>query len=318
MVRTKGRVARALNLSLFQVSMPSQSSQQSARDLMSMMEKLYVSFANLHAWGWNKFAYGEPYLSLEMAMPHIGDRVHFYMAIPRSYESMFEKQLKELYPQAQLERVRDYNIFNHRGVVAGGYVQLQSSAVVPLNSYTRMERDPLSSLIAALSKLEKEGEGAALQILIRPSHRQDMRDLAQKVTQEIQMGHTLQEALSRAHSSRPLNKRDPALVPANGSSNQAVVELIQAKATRPLFDTNIRIMVSAGDEARAQQILSQVTGSLSEFSGQDLNSFQTHLFGDKALEKLIFDFSFRMFEKTQVVPLSSEELASLYHFPAQA
>src|SRR5437879_12122206 len=32
-------------------------------------------------------------------------------------------------------------------------------------------------------------------------------------------------------------------------------------------------------------------------------------------DKLVFNFAFRMFENSQTVPLSSEEVSSIYHFP---
>jgi len=317
MVRTKGKIARALNMSLFLVTLPKENSQQQpTQQLIGVMEKLYASFANIHAWGWNKFAYGDPYLALEMAVPHSGDEIHFYMAVPRSYEPILQKQVQEFYPQIKLERVRDYNIFNHRGVVTGGYIALQEHPILPFRTYARLEHDPLSQIAAALSKLEREGEGTAIQILIRPSHRQDIPALAQKVAREMELGHDFKEALSRAQSYKMPARKEAALAEVSeDNSVRTTVELMQSKATRPLFDTNIRIIVSAGDEARAHQILSDVTNSFTQFGGPKLNGFQTNLSNSKALEKLIFDFSFRMFDMAQVVSLSSEELASLYHFP---
>ena len=62
------------------------------------MEQLYSSFTNLHAKGWNKFIYGEPYISLEMGVHHVGEEIHFYMAVPRSYEQIFEKQVNGFFP----------------------------------------------------------------------------------------------------------------------------------------------------------------------------------------------------------------------------
>src|SRR3989344_7987739 len=77
-LRTKGSIARALNMSLFLITLPrdlsissGQAQQRTEKDLISVMEQLYSSFSNIHSKGWNKFIYGEPYISLEMAVHHV-------------------------------------------------------------------------------------------------------------------------------------------------------------------------------------------------------------------------------------------------------
>src|SRR3989338_9207837 len=103
--------------------------------------------------------YGEPYISLEMAVHHIGEEIHFYVAVPKSYEQIFEKQLHGVFPKAELERVKDYNIFNPNGVSAGAFLKTKENQILPIKTYQRLEVDPLGALTNSLSKLEKEGEG---------------------------------------------------------------------------------------------------------------------------------------------------------------
>ena len=59
-VRSKGSIARALNMSLFLITLPRETpqnsgQQKSEKDLVSVMEQLFSSFTNLHSKGWNKF-----------------------------------------------------------------------------------------------------------------------------------------------------------------------------------------------------------------------------------------------------------------------
>src|SRR4051812_19236808 len=99
--RTRGSMARALNMSLFLVSLPRGSAAQNQKpekDLISVMEQFYASLANLHAKGWNKFLHGEPYLAMELSVHHIGEEIHFYVAVPKSFGEIFEKQVHGLYP----------------------------------------------------------------------------------------------------------------------------------------------------------------------------------------------------------------------------
>lgn len=321
--RTKGSIARALNMSLFLITLPrdlstssGQGQQKTEKELISVMEQLYSSFSNIHSKGWNKFLYGEPYIALEMAVHHVGEEIFFYMAVPRTYEQIFEKQVHGFFPNAEVEKVKDYNIFNPSGVSAGAFVKLSSNPILPFKTYQGLQADPLSEIATALSKLEKEGEGAAIQILIRPSHRSDLRSLAQKIAREMQGGLSFKEALPAARKPKSKTKKEEPQTPRVVTPfEEEVIKGIQSKATKSLFDVNIRIVVSADNEMRAKQILNDIEGSLVQFTANEMNGLKVVNVSFKHLEKLLFNFSFRLFDKASSTLLSSEEITSLYHFP---
>ncbi|MBI3274004.1 MAG: type IV secretion system DNA-binding domain-containing protein [Candidatus Colwellbacteria bacterium] len=323
--KTKGGIARALNMSLFSVALPrdpstgqGQGQQRTEKELISVMEQLYSSFSNIHSKGWNKFLYGEPYISLEMAVHHVGEEIFFYMAVPKTYEQIFEKQVHGFFPTAEVEKVKDYNIFNPDGVSVGAHVRLSTNPILPFKTYQVLQADPLSEVATALSKLEKEGEGAAVQILMRPSHRKDLRSLAQKVARQMQSGLSFKEGLSAAKKKpkkpKPNEPQSNALRVVTPFEEE-IIKGIQSKAVKPLFDTNIRVVVSAGSEMRAKQILNDIEGSLVQFSSTDMNSLKAVGASSGSLNKLLFNFSFRLFDDSYSTLLSSEEITSLYHFP---
>lgn len=318
-IRTRASIARSIGMSLFLITLPRDPSapgqQKSEKESISVMEQLYSSFANLHVTGWNKFLYGEPYIAIEMAVHHIGEEIHFYMSVPRSYEQIFEKQVHGFFPSAQVEKVKDYNVFNPQGVSAGAYFKLKQSPILPFKTYQKLEADPLSELATALSKLEKEGEGAAIQILIRPSHQLGFRSLAQKVAREMQKGLPFSKAMSLAKSSNKQQAKPGEQAQAMSPFEDDVIKAIQIKASKPLFDTNIRIVVSANDQSRAEQILNDIAGSFVQFSSPDTNSLDMTKVHSKALNKLLFNFSFRLFDNFQTNVLSTDEITSLFHFP---
>jgi len=321
--RTKGSMARALNMSLFLISVPREplaigQAQRPEKDIISVMEQLYSSFTNLHAKGWNKFIYGEPYISLEMGVHHVGVEIHFYMAVPRSYEQIFEKQVNGFFPTAQVERIKDYNIFNSQGVSLGAYLRLKNNPILPFKTYQTLQADPLGGLATAFSKLQKEGEGAAIQILIRPTHQDNLRKLAQKTAKEMQSGFNFFKALSLAKNPpKKLKAGEQVPEPPKAITpfEEEIVKGIQSKASKPLFDTNIRIVVSADNEARAGQLLNDLSGAFVQFSSNDMNSLQLNKLKGNTLEKFLFNFSFRLFDNYQTALLSSEEVTSLFHFP---
>lgn len=319
-LRTKGSLARALNMSLFSVTLPRDNgghdgTGKSFKDLLAVMEQLYSSFTNIHSKGWNKFIYGEPYISLEMAVDHVGEEIRFYIAVPRNYEQVFEKQTHSFFPTAEVEKVRDYNIFNPEGVSMGSAMLLAKEQILPFKTYQYLQSDPLNAIATALSKLEREGEGAAVQILIRPSHQTNLHKTAIGIIKEMAKGYSYREARLRAGSGRAATTPDQMMNRAITPIDQAILQALQAKTTQPAFDANIRILVSAGNEMRAQQLLRELEGSFVQFTANELNGFKANKITGRALEKLIFNFAFRLFDERQTVFLCTEELTSIFHFP---
>ena len=97
-MRTRGQAERALNMTLFLIRVPREAqgkegAQKQEKELIAVGEQLFSGFSNIHSKGWNKFIYGEPYVTLEMAVHHIGEETHFYVAVPKSSEDIIEKQI---------------------------------------------------------------------------------------------------------------------------------------------------------------------------------------------------------------------------------
>ncbi len=327
-LRSKGSIARALNMALFSITLPRPTSpgsqgapQRPEKELIGIMEQLYGSFTNIHAKGWNKFIYGEPYLVLEIAVKHIGQDIQFYMAVPRNIEDIFEKQIHGLYPEAHIEPIQDYSIFHPGGVALGASVTQKNDSILPIKTYQKLESDPLGEILACLSKINHQGEGAAIQVLFRPSHQDSQRKFAEKVVRQMQQGHQLKDAIKRTKNPpkeptpEELAKQPPKVVT---PFEEEVIKGIQTKASKPWFDANIRLVVSAESEPRASQLLDILAGALAQFSTTDQNAFTLNKMTGRYLRSFLFNFSFRMFNESQKVLLSSEELASLYHFPVSA
>src|SRR5260221_363851 len=84
-LRSKGAIARSLDMVLLSFELPRFGAQNAGgqqkpdRELIALMEQLYASVATLHVSGWNKFLHGDPYIALEMAVPHVGEQIHFFV-----------------------------------------------------------------------------------------------------------------------------------------------------------------------------------------------------------------------------------------------
>lgn len=333
-LRTKGQVQRALNTTLFLVKVPMEVSNQSpeqnqgdrktSKDLINIAEQMISAFSNIHAKGWNKFIYGEPYLALEIAVHHIGEESHFYVSVPRSDGDVIEKQIYAYYPKAEVTKVKDYNIFNPEGFAAGSYLAYTASPYLPFKTYQKLEADPLGGILTSMSKLQREGEGAALQVLLRPSHAAKQKTLATKIAREMQAGYQLKEAVRRAKHppkpkkpdpNKPLEPEKPKVIT---PTDEEIIKSLTAKAGKQSFDVNIRLVTSAPTVERAGQILSEFEGAFVQLAHPDMNSLKPVKLSGRALDKLVYNYSFRLFNDRQRLVMSTEEVASIYHFPLVA
>ena len=178
-LRSRTSLARSLDMKLLLFLMPrfspGESGEKDERKLIAVMEQLYASIANLKIKGFNKFLFGDPYLVLEMAVHHIGEQIHFYAAVPSKFADQFEKQMVGVFPTATVIHTSDYNIFNPEGGSAGAYLTLRENSILPVLTYTELPSDPLGPLVSAMGKLEKQGEGVAIQVAVRPSSRAGTR-----------------------------------------------------------------------------------------------------------------------------------------------
>ncbi len=325
-VRTKGAVARSLDLTLLSFTVPRFSGQGQPSDdkkLIGIMEQLYSSVGTLSTKGWNKFIHGDPYIALEMAVHHVGEQIHFYAAVPTAFADNFEKQVHGVFPTATVERSDDYTIFNPNGVAAGGYLTLKDESILPYQTYSDLPADPLGSIAGALARLEADGEGASLQVIVRPSSDGGLRKLAMDTARHMQSGIDFRTAFKMAkHPPKKEKKDEPdtLVTPPKIATEfeNKLIKALQNKASRPLFDCNVRILTSADNEQRAGQMLDDIVGAFAQFSAPDMNAFKMNRAKGRELEKLTYSYAFRLFDQNQSIPLSSEELTSIWHFPVSS
>src|SRR3989344_5901646 len=105
---------------------------------------------------------------------------------------------------------------------------------------------------------------------------------------------------------------NPILTP----TQQDAIKEINEKLSKPLFDANLRILSSAENQSRAEQILLELEAAFSQFNTTLLNQIKFKKTSGGLLKKLFYRFSFRIFNEKETMTLSSGELAALFHFPS--
>lgn len=329
----KGRIVRALNMKLFLVTLPKETpkpnegqQQKTDKEKIAVAEQLFSNLAQIKPKGlWHKIYYGPPYIVFEIATPFVGEEICFYGAVPKGYEGFIEKQIQGFYPTASVEFVKDYNIFGPGAEVCGGYFSLSKKYILPFRTYQNLETDPMWPITNALSKITGDGEGGALQVVLRPA-KHGWNRLGVKVVRSMAEGRSFGIALSKQSvvsqtkdffetPKKPGQGGQPEPQKVLSPIDEETMKALKEKASRPGFEVNIRILTATQSKERSEELLSHVKGSFDQFNSPTLNSIKFHEVKRNRLKRLIYSFSFRLFDEKEKIILSSDELASIFHFP---
>jgi len=143
----KGQITRSLNMSLFLITLPHKAKDQDSgiqkneKESISVMEQFLASLVSLREGPIKRFLYGPPYFAFEIATPVTSNEIFFYLACPRHFENLIEKQILSFYPMAQVEKTEDYNIFTPEGKTAAAYLKLAKKNILPIKTYQVLEEE---------------------------------------------------------------------------------------------------------------------------------------------------------------------------------
>lgn len=281
---------KALGFVLFEISITVSdgAKQQSVQDVFNAMEQFYRSFIAFQSlpnpiffkdWRKRKTIHKE-YFVMELAVAGGGEEAIFYMAVPRARREIFEKQVLSIFPRARVnEHKDDYNIFNQFGAVAISEAQYVRAAPLPLRHADGFPSDPLNVTLAAFSRITKEGEGAALQIVVMSAgdyHKNKIRnayddiqkgDKPSKVYEKYKFSSKdplwrrgAPEAVKTVQDALKEKKKDEAK-----SADSIASEQISKKLKSPIVGVNMRLVASARTEERAQAILSDLEATFGQY-----------------------------------------------------
>lgn len=323
----RGReLGAGLSLQLFLVSIPegipSQGGEDTARkNFIAEMEKFLAGLGTLRAKGFFEQIFSPPAFALEIAAHNTGAEIFFYVAFPRKYAQLLSSELHGSFPEAKIEMMGDYNIFHPEGSSRGAVLALKEPILLPVKTHENIAGDPLETITSAFAKLKEYGEGAALQVILRPT-RSEIPRRAHEAIEKLKKGKSRKEVfgkegagdIAKSFFAPPKKKKEeekggPAVY------DEKLVELLEEKSSKVIFDVNIRLLASAKSAEEAERILKSLEASFLQFQNPEGNSFRVKELSGSRLRKMIEKFSFRVFDTSSTLPLSVEEIASVYHFP---
>lgn len=314
-------IEQALGFVLYEISFSSSqpsNQEQDFKKLVGVMEQFYSGMISI-----------DPYFVLEIGLPYSGNEIVFYCAVPREKGAIFEKQIQGLYPEAKLSvKKDDYNIFRPQGYSLASNMTLKKNPVLPIKTYDKFETDPLQVVINTFSKLQKEGEGAALQLIISSDTKvgDSLMGKIRAALFDVKQGKSLNKALGSSLGMEILKELGKIAIGHQGTEekdkapktvDEELIKLLDAKSLKRILSANARVLVSAESQPRAQTILKELESAFGQFFEAQGNSIDFERPQGKDLQKTFYDFSFRMPEPNKMILLNIAELTSLFHFPSK-
>lgn len=263
----------------------------------------------------NLAGFREP-VAFEVAVPHLGEEIHFYASVPKRYAETTAKQIQGIWNGASVERAPDdYNIFNAQGASAGAYLKQKAHFSLPIRTYLEMDADTAGAILGGFAKVAEVGEGAALQVIMKPAPKSAGKAL-RKAIDLLKQGYSLEKVAKSEFwdlikgAVRPENKpeKEEAKI-----VDEEAVKALTGKISKPLFMVNVRIIASAPSPFQANDVLTGVIGGFDQFTTPTRNDFK--IIKPRNPHGLIYKFIFREFDPAESMILSSEEITSFYHFP---
>jgi hypothetical protein len=328
---------KALNMTLYEVTLPEKADdgkERALKEVLSSMEQFYAGMMSVED---SSSTGGTGYFTIELAVANHSDDFAFHVAVHDSKKSLFEKQMLSIFHNAKIiEKKDDYNIFNETGATVASYAMYAKNSIWPLKTYEQFDYDSLNVLLNSFSKIKTDGEGVAVQIVVKPVGGEHTKRY-KKTLDDILKGDKISEAIAKnddgmgkyvesffdgvssllSPKSKEQKEKDEAKKKeAAQHVDQMAVDAIKQKLLAPTLAVNIRIVASAENETVADQILSDVEAAFNQFENTSGNRLKFSPVGKGALKDLLYNFTFRLFDEgTKFLP-NTKELTSLIHFPA--
>lgn len=302
------RLIERLNTKLIAVRLgKAMEEKREVKDQIALSEQLFAALT----------AFKKPF-ALEVAVPHVGEEIVFYIALPVGAIEAAMRQIQSLWGDAQVEMVDDYNIFNPEGESRGLYLALKNNYAIPLRTYEEIGNDTFESILGGFSKLKEIGEGTALQIIVEPAPESAKKSILQKI-KLLKEGRSPKAVLEGAGSismsdiGKALSPEEKKEKEERREVDEELVAALQKKVAKPLFQANVRLVVSALTVPEADMIMNGISAGFTQLSSPQRNELK--LVKPKNLKKFVYEFSFREPDPAQSLILNGEELASMYHLP---
>lgn len=320
-----GELWKPTHMTLYEITLPEipkEDANQELKKFISGMEQFYAGMLD----GSND---GD-YFTLEIANANLSEEFVFYASVPDRRRELFEKQIHSIFGGVKVkEEKNDYNIFNPDGVAVASYAKVSRNSIFPIKTYENFDNDPLAVIMNSFSNIDRSGEGASLQFVIRPAKndyikkwKESLKNLekGESTYRAIDVPFTtgakvmkfMSDLINPAESYKDKNKKEEKEPP---RLDQRAIDNVKIKVGNPVAMVDIRIMASASDQKSAEDILDHIETSFAQFENTGFNKIYFERVKGSRLKEIEREFSWRMFSERESIPLNTKELTTIMHFP---
>lgn len=279
---------KSLNSILFEIRLPktNEIEIQAADQMLSG----FLGISNTLK-GLDKLFGARHYISFEIvAFP---DSIRFYVNTPKKLATLVEKQINGAYPDAEVIKTHEYNLFTPNQNVEFAELTLGEENYKPIRNYEELPEDALGTIVSVMSKLSK-GEALAVQIVAVPAGggwRKEGRKYVSKV---------------RTNNSDPEKTKMEV--------EEDTLSGIEKKTEKAGFAVDIRLLSVSPEAESAKQNLDNLVYAFDQFSKEGGNKFKKQKIKWKNAQKRFMRSFIYRFPEEKIV-LNTAELATIFHFP---
>lgn len=327
----KEKISKGLNMALYEILIPEENEKDNIKntleEVISGMEQFYAGMLSIS----DSDKHEENWMSLEIANANFSQEIVFYVAVPTARKNLFEKQILSIFHNAKIiEKPDDYNIFNETGHTAGVQASFSKNPIYPLKTYESFIHDPLNAILSSFSKVNRDGEGAAIQLIWSPVGEKYVKRY-KGALDKILKGTPLKEAIDIPDSvggeilhtfkdvfgsSKKKDEKGEEKKPE--PIDQGAVEEIKRKISAPIVLCNLRLLASSTTKEESEEILNSLKSSFNQFDNTLGNSLKWDKKEKGDLRNLVKNFSFRIFDNDNALPMNLREVTSFIHFQTKA
>lgn len=300
-----------MNYKLLSIQVPrdiSQDKTENTKKIVEMISSCDQMISNL-----NKFKYP---IIFEVASPIGAKEIMFFVACHRKHIEMIQKLITAYFPFGEVSETNDYTVFGMKNYSGGAIGKLNTHFALPIKTYQNFESDPFSSILNAFSKID-DSEGMALQLILNStsSEKKEIR----KILDSFKKGEKEKDVFSRKwvdvsamkDTLSPFDKSDKEKKEGESKIvDEVLVKNVESKLAQPLFDVNLRLLVSSPHKNRIDDLIQEIKNGFTQLSSPMLNLIEFKKQQGSKLKALIFQYVYRIIDSKNSMVLNSSEINS--------
>ena len=252
----------------------------------------------------------------EIAVTNEGSDIQFFIATAPSHVETVKTQVRRVFERAQAQEVGDYTIFHAQDPSTLSTLTLKNFHALPIRSYREVETDSFAPILAAFANAKEKRTGMAMQIILQKASKTQVSEI-KGVLKGLKSGKSLQQIkptktadkvdqwVTRVAEGKEEEEKEPA----------SETEMVEEKTQEQLYQTNIRVGISAQTQEKVDVLFDNLKGRFDQFSAAGHNEF---VFSKKKDKKTILDFAFRLPDKKNAVVMNAQEISSIFHLQNQS